>query len=65
MKFEFHAHLSHLGFDGVYPMYWIKERKQDTRVDILKICMHKAFTIHARYNSDKTPIESRRHERCD
>jgi hypothetical protein len=27
MKFEFHAHLSHLGFDGVYPIYWIKESK--------------------------------------
>ena len=27
MKLEFHAHLSHLGFYGVYPIYWIK-RKQ-------------------------------------
>ena len=25
MKFGFHAHLSQLGFDGVYPIYWIKQ----------------------------------------
>ena len=24
-EIEFHAHLSHLGFDGVYPIYWINE----------------------------------------
>ena len=62
MKFEFHAHLSHLGFDGVYPIYWIKERKQDIDINILEICMHKAFKIQRRHNLDKTPIDSRRHK---
>ena len=53
MKFEFHAHLSHLGFDGVYPIYWIKERKQDIDINKLEICMHKALKIQRRHNLDK------------
>jgi hypothetical protein len=57
MKFEFHAHLSHLGFDGIYPIYWIKESKQDKNTNILEICMHKAFKIQRRYDLDKTPKE--------
>ena len=26
-EIEFHAHLSHLGFDGVYHIYWINKSK--------------------------------------
>ena len=32
-EIEFHAHLSHLGFDGIQPIYWIKESKQETKVN--------------------------------
>ena len=43
MKFEFHAHLSHLGFDGVYPIYCIKESKHATNINKLHISTHKDF----------------------
>jgi hypothetical protein len=32
MKLEFHVHLSHLEFDGVYPIYWIKENKHAKKI---------------------------------
>jgi hypothetical protein len=59
VRFVYHAHLSHLGFDGVSHIYWIKEAKKNTKVIILKICIHKAFKIHTRYHLDKTLGDTR------
>ena len=56
-----HAHLSHLGFDGVYPIYWIKKSKHAIRYTYSKyVC-----TILSRTKRDtiwtKTPTKPRKH----
>jgi hypothetical protein len=43
MKLDFHAHISHLGFDGVYPN-WIKESKDAININKL----HIGCTMHRR-----------------
>jgi hypothetical protein len=62
VRFEYHAHLSHLGFYGVSHIYWIKESKKNTMVIILKIWIYKAFKIHMRYHLEKTLGDTRRHK---
>ena len=43
MKLNFMHILADLGFDGVYPIYWIKESKACHSIYIEEICMHNTF----------------------
>jgi hypothetical protein len=50
--------LADLGFDGVYPIYWIKESKH--AITYILVNMHeKAFKNQKRCNLSKTPSKPR------
>ena len=60
-EIEFHAHLSHLGFDGVYPIYWINKSKHAIRYTYSKYACTKLSRTKWDTIWTKTPIKPRKH----
>jgi hypothetical protein len=50
MKFEFHAHLSRLGFDGVYPTSKVPARCSDFFTPIHRTVRHVFIQLLMRHN---------------
>ena len=55
MKLNFMHILAKLGFDGVYPIYWIKESKHVIKYTYSKCTCIKLSRTKRRYIFDKTP----------
>ena len=61
MKLNFTHILANLGFDGVSPIYWIKESKHAIKYTYSKYACTRLSRTKRRYNLNKTPRKSRRH----
>jgi hypothetical protein len=62
MNLNFMHILADLGFDGVYPIYWIKESKACHRIYLLsKNACTRLSRAKGRYNLDKTQSQPRKH----
>ena len=53
MKLNFMYILAKLGFDGVYPIYWIKESKTCHRIILSKYACTRISRTEGRYNLDQ------------
>ena len=66
MKLNFMHILAKLGFDGVYPIYWVKESKAWHRIYKYEICMHNTSN-HQKEDITwtKTPSKPRSTQKCN